>query len=551
VLHRRHDLAEREKALAEQGTSEEWEPRVGELEKTLQTRQEERRNAEETRRGAIEAAAQAQAALRQAEEQLAARREAKWEAVCSRCGQRVDPEHIRRELEDAESAVTAARQRNQTLVDEDAATAAAGEEEANRRLEAARRGLGVSSEAEKEERRARRQFEAALEAAAQAPAEPRAAVVDASLPDAEATIRELAGQLEDLSARVRQGEETERQARQRSRNAQEAYHEALRERDRLEGETQRLEQGARALRRRAEVRLGDVEPEWRERALAQDQPFIENLSARRAALEGVEEQHAALEQAVTERGRLEVRVQELQRGVKSVRSEHRVPVEEAETRQEEAQSRLRESQDCRDEAREALRRLEGIEEQRKQIEVQLAAAHRRRVLYARLAELLGRSGLQAFLMDAAIQGISHLANETLARISGGQLQLQVLRQASARGDEEIVIQALDLASSDEPLDVQFISGSQKFRTSVALAAGIGQYAGRGAGSVRSLIIDEGFGSLDTQGRQEMIDELHNLSQFMDRIIVVSHQEDFQDRTLFPTGYVLRKAGQRTVVERFV
>ena len=99
--------------------------------------------------------------------------------------------------------------------------------------------------------------------------------------------------------------------------------------------------------------------------------------------------------------------------------------------------------------------------------------------------------------------------------------------------------------------MQFISGSQQFRTSVALAAGIGQYAGRGIGSVRSLIIDEGFGSLDSQGRQEMIDELRNLSNLMDRVIVVSHQEDFQDRTLFPTGYLLRKDGQRTTVERFV
>lgn len=185
------------------------------------------------------------------------------------------------------------------------------------------------------------------------------------------------------------------------------------------------------------------------------------------------------------------------------------------------------------------------------MEADLATASRQRTLYGRLAELLGRSGLQAFLLDAAIHGITHLANETLTRISGGQLQLQILRQTSARGEEEIVIESVDLASSDEPLDVQFISGSQKFRSSVALAAGIGQYAGRGAGSVRSLIIDEGFGSLDTQGRQEMIDELRNLSQLMDRIIVVSHQEDFQDRTLFPTGYILRKVGQQTEVERFV
>jgi hypothetical protein len=38
---------------------------------------------------------------------------------------------------------------------------------------------------------------------------------------------------------------------------------------------------------------------------------------------------------------------------------------------------------------------------------------------------------------------------------------------------------------------------------------------------------------------------------MERVIVVSHQEDFQDRALFPTGFLLRKNGQQTEVERFV
>ena len=52
----------------------------------------------------------------------------------------------------------------------------------------------------------------------------------------------------------------------------------------------------------------------------------------------------------------------------------------------------------------------------------------------------------------------------------------------------------------------FISGSQKFRVAVALAAGLGQYLGGGT-SIRSLIIDEEFGSLDADGRQRMIHEL--------------------------------------------
>lgn len=49
----------------------------------------------------------------------------------------------------------------------------------------------------------------------------------------------------------------------------------------------------------------------------------------------------------------------------------------------------------------------------------------------------------------------------------------------------------------------------------------------------------------------MVDELRSLAEHLDHLIVISHQEDFQDRTLFPTGYVLSKKNGRTTVERFV
>jgi DNA repair exonuclease SbcCD ATPase subunit len=49
-----------------------------------------------------------------------------------------------------------------------------------------------------------------------------------------------------------------------------------------------------------------------------------------------------------------------------------------------------------------------------------------------------------------------------------------------------------------------------------------------------VIIDEGFGCLDRQGRQVMIQELHNLRGQLHCILLVSHQEEFADA--FPDGY---------------
>lgn len=556
VLERRLELEERERALAEQGPSHQWEARVSRLEGEVAARRREREEAQAALSEAVEARARSEALLHQAEAQLAARREAREEGVCSRCGQRVDPGHIRRELADAEQAVAAARGRleeaSRTVKEAEGALQAAAEREgqAEREVQEAQKALDAARWAEEERCAAQERLAKALEDAP-ALAETLASVVESPLDQARAAVAAMQEQLDGLKAQLAQAEEAQQRARQHHREAQEAHRRASQLRQRLEGEAQRLAQSAQALRRQAEVRLAEVEPAWRERILARDGDFLKGLERRLSELEGIEGEHEALEEALAQKGRLEAKLGEIQRQMEGIRPEHRLPVEEARVRAEEAQCSLEESRRRWESALSALQRLEERQRRRREVEERLRAASRRRSLYSRLAELLGRRGLQAFLVDAAVQGISYLANETLSRISGGELQVQVRRETTPRGDEEIVIQATDFAFSEDPLDVQFLSGSQKFRVSVALAAAIGQYAGRGAASVRSLIIDEGFGSLDTRGRQEMIDELHNLARVMDRIIVVSHQEDFQDRTIFPTGYVLRKVGQHTEVERFL
>ena len=63
---------------------------------------------------------------------------------------------------------------------------------------------------------------------------------------------------------------------------------------------------------------------------------------------------------------------------------------------------------------------------------------------------------------------------------------------------------------------------------------MGQYASRQHRPIESVIIDEGFGCLDREGRQVMIQELHNLRGQLRCILLVSHQEEIADA--FPDGY---------------
>src|SRR5205085_1507957 len=167
-----------------------------------------------------------------------------------------------------------------------------------------------------------------------------------------------------------------------------------------------------------------------------------------------------------------------------------------------------------------------------------------------LAELLGRERLQLFLVRQAERQVVEHANAVLDRLSEGQLYLRLSGEANGEGGsaKALELEAYNRSTGEKPINVAFLSGSQKFRVAVSLALGIGQYASRQHRPIESVIIDEGFGCLDHQGRQVMIQELQNLRSQMRCILLVSHQEDFAEA--FTDGYHFRLDGGATRVERF-
>lgn len=173
-------------------------------------------------------------------------------------------------------------------------------------------------------------------------------------------------------------------------------------------------------------------------------------------------------------------------------------------------------------------------------------------LYARykiLAELLGRDRLQRHLVRQAERQIIDHANAVLDRLSGGQLFLRLSgSDEGTAADKALELECFNRSSGGSPINVAFLSGSQRFRVAVSLALGIGQYASRQHRPIESVIIDEGFGCLDRQGRQVMLQELQNLRGHLNCILLVSHQEEFADA--FPDGYHFRLENGATRIQRF-
>ena len=329
----------------------------------------------------------------------------------------------------------------------------------------------------------------------------------------------------------------------------------------------------------ADAAAADLPPGSAPAAALPPGELAEHLDALRQEAEslarsGVEADLRSLEQARAESAQLQARAAEWEADAGKLPQAARRDPAALSAELESARSRYLQ-QDADRQA--AVRRRDEMEHRRRtrdELRTRHQSADRQHNLAGTLAKFLGREGLQTHLIRRAERAIVEHANQTLDKLSGGDLLLQLRtpagRQAapsagpthsgasaisgSAPNSAAFADGALDLeviprrCGSAEPVPVAMLSGSQKFRVAVSLALAIGQYAGGRHRCGESVIIDEGFGSLDKEGQDVMIRELHTLKGMLKRIVLVSHQESFADA--FTEGYRFRLENGQTRVERF-
>ena len=222
--------------------------------------------------------------------------------------------------------------------------------------------------------------------------------------------------------------------------------------------------------------------------------------------------------------------------IDAIPREARRPIRDAELAHEVAKARTlavdRDWQDARDRSADLRRRAAAFAELCADVAAAEMAAH----LHAKLHDLLGNTGLLRELVRVAEIEIVRFGNDTLQKLSDGDLSLELSREP--RADNTALMLLVRRVDSPNPIPVGFLSGSQKFRVALAIALGIGQFASGQARPLECVIIDEGFGSLDKEGLRAAAEELNRLKRHLKRIILVSHQDEFTDH--FPVVIQLSK-----------
>jgi exonuclease SbcC len=97
-------------------------------------------------------------------------------------------------------------------------------------------------------------------------------------------------------------------------------------------------------------------------------------------------------------------------------------------------------------------------------------------------------------------------------------------------------------------DYEMYSGGEAFRVDFAVRLALSEVLAQRKGArLQTLVIDEGFGSQDVQGRQRLIEAINLVKDDFAKILVITHLDELKDA--FPTRIEVEKTpeGSRAVV----
>lgn len=162
-----------------------------------------------------------------------------------------------------------------------------------------------------------------------------------------------------------------------------------------------------------------------------------------------------------------------------------------------------------------------------------------------LEHAFSKDGVPALLIEQALPDIETEANEILDRLSNGQMSVHFETQRQykdkTRDDRR---ETLDIIISDGagPREYELFSGGEAFRINFAIRLALSRVLAQRAGArLQTLVIDEGFGSQDADGRQRLIEAINQVRPDFQKILVITHMEELKEA--FPARIEVEKTPQ--------
>ena len=200
-------------------------------------------------------------------------------------------------------------------------------------------------------------------------------------------------------------------------------------------------------------------------------------------------------------------------------------------------------------ARQKVTVLDELRKRKKKLEVERGELGLQIGRYKTLERAFGKDGVPALLIEQALPEIEMKANEILGRLSDDTMRLHFETQAKYKDDKRKDLrETLEIQVSDEAgvRDYEMFSGGEAFRVNFAIRLALSEVLAQRKGArLQMLVIDEGFGSQDAQGRQRLIQSINAVRADFAKILVITHLDELKDS--FPTRIEVEKTESGSTV----
>ncbi len=162
--------------------------------------------------------------------------------------------------------------------------------------------------------------------------------------------------------------------------------------------------------------------------------------------------------------------------------------------------------------------------------------------HKQLEKAFGKDGVPALLIEQAIPQIEEKANELLDRLSNGSMSVRFITQATYKDKKrDDLRETLDIVISDPAgtREYEMFSGGEAFRVNFAIRLALSEILSSRTGArLQTLVIDEGFGSQDAQGRQRLIEAINLVKSDFAKILIITHLDELKEA--FPNRIEVEK-----------
>ncbi|NMA64549.1 MAG: SMC family ATPase, partial [Syntrophomonadaceae bacterium] len=181
------------------------------------------------------------------------------------------------------------------------------------------------------------------------------------------------------------------------------------------------------------------------------------------------------------------------------------------------------------------------------LKAELAPKAKELVRWQTLVKAFSKNGIPALIIENSVPELERISNDILSQMSNGSHSLRFETQRDLKSKDGVA-ETLDIIVNDwagsRPYETY--SGGEQLRIDLAIRLGLAELLANRAGSkIEFLVMDEVFGSQDSQHRELVIDAIKSVADRFKLVLVISHITEMQ--AAFDQQIVLGESGKVEVL----